>query len=80
MTGASERLRVQAVRSLTDAVADAVANGVDDGALIAWFAGSWAGELADLDAEQAIETANRMMKYCATCGSAFVMRDFIVLR
>ena len=54
--------------------------GVDDGALIAWLPGSWAGEQADLDDEQAIETATKMMKDRAPSGSALAMRDFIVLR
>jgi len=48
--------------------------------LVGWLAGTWAGELADLDAEQAIEIATKMMKHCPTRGDALVMRDFIVLR
>jgi len=56
-----------------------VVTGVGVG-LVGWLAGTGAVELADLDAEQAIEIATKMMKHSPTRGDALEMRDFIVLR
>lgn len=73
MTGASDILRVQAILSGPADVGGVT--GVDEG-VDGWFAVNWAWELADLDAEHAIETAIKTIG--VTCVSALMNRDFIV--